>query len=274
MIKLGLVSRIAILVVLVQIIAFSLLGAFYVNRFSNSIEERTYTHLKLVGKMIANDELAVSTISNKSVMSDLIGAPYRYGMVIGGNGRVVVSTNPAHLGQLASQISSVEAKWTDTSAEKFIRDEGTLTAVMHSPIYTTIITIGTEEIDSTKEKISNTGLIGSLLFIILSSAGIVLIARRFISQRVDVTLLAMKKIEQGALEVRVPITSNDGLGQLQKGINSMTATISELVDQHRRSAEEIQTQSQRFDSIIENIPNMLLPVSRQNFFFRYIKHSI
>lgn len=266
MIKLGLISRIALLVVCVEVAAFSALGWYYIDRFSTAIDERTYSHLRLVGRMIANDELAVSSISHQSLISDLVGAPYLNGMVIGGNGRIIVSTNPSYLGRLARSIPGFDASWIADSApdEEFILGKNTLTAIMHirsaqadSPMYTTVIAISTEQLNATKRSIALRGQLGSLLFILLSSAGIVLIAQRLITRRVNTTLEALKEVEGGALAVRIPISSEDELGQLQHGINSMIAKVGALLNQHRHNEEEIRAKSQLLDSIIENIPNMI-----------------
>jgi signal transduction histidine kinase len=243
MLRLGLISRIALLVICVEVVAFSALGWFYIDQFSNAIEERTYSRLHLVGQMIANDDLAISSISRQSIMTDLVGAPYLNGMVIGGNGRVIVSTNPSYLGRIASSIPGFDAQWiADASpAEKFISGNNTLTAIMHtrgalddSPIYYTVITVSTAELNAMKHSITLWGQLGSLLFILLSSAGIVLIARR-----VNISLKVLKEVEDGALDARIPISSDDELGQLQHGINSMTAKVGALLNQHRRNEEEM-----------------------------------
>jgi hypothetical protein len=153
--RLGLISRIALLVVCVELVAFSLLGWFYIDRFSRAIDERTYAHLRLVGRMIANDELAISSIARHSIMSDLTGAPYLNGMVIGGNGRVIVSSNSDDLGRLASSVPGFDTRWISDSApeQTFIPVSNTLTAVMHSalngsPMYTTVISVSTEELNA------------------------------------------------------------------------------------------------------------------------------
>lgn len=259
----GLIFRIALLVVCIEVAAFSALGWFYIDRFSNTIEERTYSHLRLVGRMIANDELAVSSISHQSVMSDLVGAPYLNGVVVGGNGRVIVSSDPAFLGRLASGVSDFDAQWFAAGApdEKFIAGKNTLTAVMHvrgaqggSPMYTTVITISTAELNAMKRSIVLWGQLGSLLFILLSSAAIVLIAQRLITRRVDISLKVLKEVEDGALDARIPVSSEDELGQLQHGINSMTAKVGALLNQHRRNAEELRKQKDLLESIIQHAP--------------------
>ena len=264
--RLGLISRIALLVVCVEITAFGFLGWFYIHSFSQAIDERTYLHLNLVGKMIASQELQISVISQSSVMSDLVGAPYLNGMVIGGNGRIIVSTNTSELGNLANNIPSIDPRWLVDKkiGTEFIAKEDTLTAVMHindtsgsSSIYTTLITISTADLNASKRSIALWGQLGSLFFVILSTAGIVLIAQRLITRRVSMSLKVLRDVENGDINARIPILSNDELGQLQLGINSMTIKVGALLNQHRRNEAELLTKSRLLDSIIENIPNVI-----------------
>lgn len=264
--RLGLIARIALLVICVEAAAFSALGWFYIDRFSTTLDERLHSHLHLLGKMIANDELEVSSISRQSFISDLVGAPYLNGMVIGGNGRVIVATDPAHLGRQAGSVPGFDARWLVASVadEQFIRDKNSLTAVLHTrsaqggaPTYTTVVTISTEEINASKRSIVLWGQLGSLLFILISSAGIVLIAQRLITGRVNTSLKVLKAVEEGNIDARIPVSSEDELGQIQHGINSMTEKVGALLNQHRRNEEEIRATSRLLDSIIENIPNMI-----------------
>ena len=196
-------------------------------------------------------------------MSDLIGSPYISGMVIGGNGRVIVSTTPSYLGRLATAVPGFDARWIaeDAPNEKIINGDNTVTAVMHirgaagdSAMYSTVITISTTELNARKRSIALWGQLGSLLFILLSSALIVFIAQRLITRRVNTSLKVLKQAERGALDVRIPISSNDELGQLQHGINSMTAKVGALLDQHRRNAEELREQKDLLTSIIQHAP--------------------
>ncbi|MGD9787471.1 MAG: PAS domain S-box protein [Sulfuricellaceae bacterium] len=198
--------------------------------------------------MIADDELAISSVSRQSLVQDMVGAPYLNGMVIGGNGRVIVSTDPSYLGRAATSVPGINARWLadDAPPEQFILGKDTLTSVTHlqsaaggSPLYYTVITISTTELNAQKRSIVMWGQAGSILFILLSSAGIILIAQRLITRRVDASLAILKKVENGALEARIPVTSDDELGQLQHGINSMTEKVGTLLNQHRRNEEEL-----------------------------------
>ena len=60
-------------------------------------------------------------------------------------------------------------------------------------MYTTVITISTSELNAMKRSIILWGQLGSLLFILLSSAVIVFIAQRLITRRVNISLEVLKK---------------------------------------------------------------------------------
>ncbi|HJW23725.1 MAG TPA: ATP-binding protein [Rhodocyclaceae bacterium] len=247
-IRFGLIFRIALLVVCVEVAAFSALGWFYIDQFSTAVDEGVRSRLHLVGRMIANDELAVHAVSRPPLVSELVGAPYLSGMVIGGNGRVIVSTEPSHLGRLATSVPGFDPRWLADYAddEQFIAGPNTLTGVTHihgpSPgaaIYYTVMTVSTAELNARKRAIAIWGQVGSAAFILISSAAIILMAQRLITRRVRSSLAVLKEVEGGALDARIPVTARDELGLLQDGINSMTAKVGTLLNQHRRNEEEL-----------------------------------
>jgi len=262
-VRFGLISRIALLVIGIEIAAFGLLGWFYVHRYSAAADEHIRSRLQLVAQMLATDELAVSAISRKELVSGLVGAPYLSGLVIGGNGRVIVATDAAHLGRSVSEIPGINPAWFEASgAEQFIvAGAGTLTGVSHirgasggSRVFDTVITISTAELDAQKRSIVIWGELGSLLFILLSSAGIVLVAQRLIARRVAASLAVLKAVEEGLLEARIAVPIDDEIGQLQHGINSMTEKVGALLHQHRRNEADLQKQSDLLQSVVENAP--------------------
>ena len=103
--RFGLITRIALLVVCVELTALGSLGWFYTERFSRAADDQLRSRLHEVGRMIANEELAVSVIARPALMHQLVGVPLLSGLAIGGNGRVIVATDPEHLGQQAIRIA-------------------------------------------------------------------------------------------------------------------------------------------------------------------------
>ncbi|MDE2439756.1 MAG: response regulator, partial [Betaproteobacteria bacterium] len=214
-------------------------------------------------RMITGDDLAISAISRTSLMSELLGAPYVSGMVVGGNGRIIVSTDASMLGQEAARIPGIDSRLLIDSApdEQFVARPDSLTAIMHihgtedsAPLYKTIITISTTELNAQKRSIAFRGQLGSLLFILLSSAAIVLIAQRLITRRVNLSLKVLKKVEDGAFDTQIPISSEDELGEMQHGINSMTAKLGKLLIEHQCNAAELKKQKELLQSVIEHAP--------------------
>jgi len=228
--KLGLIGRIAALVIVVEITAFSALGWFYTDRFSSAIVKQSRQHLRLVNRILANEELPISALARKTFMSDLLGAPYIQGLVIGGNGLIIVSSDSEYLGQRPEIVPGFNMEWLapDAPDEQFINREDRLITVAHlgsssglPPLYHTVITISTAELDTMKHKILLFGFLGSFLLIILSSAAIIYIAQRFVAKRIDSSLEVLKEVEQGNLAPRIPVSSDDELGEIQHGINTM-----------------------------------------------------
>ncbi|MDR3369631.1 ATP-binding protein [Rhodoferax sp.] len=262
-IRYGLISKIALLVICIEVAAFGALGWFYIHKYSAAVDEHVSSRLHLVASMVANDELPVSVISRKSLIGDLVGAPYLGGMVVGGNGRVIVATDPDNLGRLAKSIPGVNAKWFSDAApgENIVAGVNTLTSISRvsggagsSSIYYTVITISSTEMDAQKRSIAFWGEVGSVLFILLSSAGIVIVAQRLITRRVVTSLSVLKSVEEGALDARIPVTSDDELGELQHGINSMTEKLGALLVQQRQIANDLQNQKDLLQSVLEHAP--------------------
>jgi signal transduction histidine kinase len=257
--RVGLITRIALLVMAIEVAAFSALGWFYIDRFSAAAEDRVRTQIRQVGKMIANSEMAVSAISAPNVISNLVNAPYVDGAVIGGSGRVIAALDATHLGRPAGEVPGITGEWFTPSAptHQIVRGPETLTSVFNArataggpAMYSTVITVSTSALEAHKRSIALWGWLVSAAFVVVSTAGIVLVTHRLITRRIDTSLAALKKVENGKLHTRIPVSSHDELGQLQHGINSMIASIGTLLLQHRRNEEEMAT---ILDSIADGV---------------------
>jgi signal transduction histidine kinase len=260
MIRNSLITRIALLVVAIEIAAFSVLGWLYVEKFSSALDEHLRNRVQLLGKMIASEELAVHAVARSAFVSDLVGAPCVLGVAVGSNGRVIAATDSDLLGQTADHVPGFDPRWLDDTAPGalFIAGDRRLTAVLPihdaasgSPVYTTAITVDTSAISAQKRAIAWRGEAVSALFILLSSVAIILITQRLITKRVDESLTMLKEVEQGALEARIGVGSQDELGQLQRGINSMTAKVGELLNQYQQTAEELRAHRQDLEEQVE-----------------------
>lgn len=245
--KSSLIIRLALLVICIEIIAFGVLGGYYVERFSTAADDQIQSRLQLVHQLLSQNELQITAVGRDPLMSNLLGAKYLNGMVIGGNERVIVSTDLTYLGRTVRDIADFNPLWLSGTAPdlQYIPGDNTLTCVMRirdqqgKSYYHSIITIDTTVINAQKRAIAVWGWSASLAFILLSSIGIIFLVHRFISRRVDSTLEVLKQVESGEMDRRIPVSSLDEMGQLQVGINSMIEKIGTLVTRHRRNEEEL-----------------------------------
>ncbi len=262
--KTGIIAKIAVLVGLVEFIAFSTLGFVYAERYSSKLEKDIQERIHLINKMLANEEMPISNITRISFMSSMIGEPYLEGMVIGNNGFIIVSSKPEYLGRKPDSVPDLKKQWLGKKeGERFISSENTLTSVAHlkseiypTPLYHTVIKIDTQNLSLTKSRVIWFGIIGSLLFILLSTAAIIFFAQRFLAKRINDSLDILQLAEKGDLDVQIPVSQLDELGKLQKGINSMIKKVGELLFEYKQSVEEVKEaqkktleQKEEFESI-------------------------
>jgi len=108
-----------------------------------------------------------------------------------------------------------------------------------APLYTVVLTFDTAELRAATREVIAWGAALSLAFLLFTSFAIVFVAHRLITRRVQHTLRALKQIEDGALETRIPITAADELGDLQQGINSMTEKLAATIAEQKQAQARI-----------------------------------
>src|SRR5574343_253848 len=210
--RLGLIGRIALLVILIEVLVFGALSTFYVSRFNHALDEHLVTGMRNVGRMLASESLSISSLAEDNLISELIGAPYLDGLAIGGNGRVIVATDPSRLGRGMEALPEINPQWLDRNApdEQWVRDGQRLTSIQklmgstsQTPLYTAIITVSTTNIDARKRAVLLWSIGASALFILLSSALLNVVAQRFIGERVARTLTVLKQVDPATFDTRI-----------------------------------------------------------------------
>jgi diguanylate cyclase (GGDEF)-like protein/PAS domain S-box-containing protein len=186
--RLGLIARVSLLVLGTQILAFAALGWFFVDHFSSRDEQHLYGRIQYLSQMLADDDLAVSAIGRSSYMTGLLEAPYLGGLVIGGNDRVIVSTDPSQLGHPATELRGVDPAWLDPQrpAQQYLLQGEELTAILkvfgrdkERLLYTLILRLSKAEVLAERQRIITWAGLGSLLFILLSTLAVVFVTYGF-----------------------------------------------------------------------------------------------
>ncbi len=226
--KLGLITKITIIVGIVELIAFSTFGYIYVEKYAADLEKNLRKKISIINRMIANEQMPISSITDNTYMNEMIGQPYIDGFIVGSNGFVIVSSNSEYLGKRFENLPKFTKEWMfNISGEKFIIGNDKLSSIAYLnnfgdiPLYRTVITVSTKILNDKKNEILTFGMFGTFFFILFSSGVIVLFAKRIITQRVDDSLKVLKEAESGNLNSQIIVSQEDELGMLQFGINSM-----------------------------------------------------
>lgn len=263
MLRIGLIPRIALLVVLVELISFGVLAWYYTDQLSQAADQRLRDGMKQVVRMIDSEELPISAVARQGLMGDLLGAAYVDGLVIGGNGRVIVAHEPRYLGHQAVKLEAYDSRWFSPAAQQglLLTEKNQMTWVQAlkqgaegNPTYTVVLTISTAAVHAEKQTLLRWGLVVSMLFMVLSSACLVWMAQRLIARRVKTSLAVLHRVTHGELDARIEVFSNDELAQLQHGINTMTEKLGALLQQQAQNTKEQEEQKELLQSVLEHAP--------------------
>ncbi len=265
-IKFGLIGKIAVLVGVVELIAFTLLSYIYAEKYGSYIETSMMERVHQINKMLANEEMPLSSLAQRSYMDSMLGNPYIDGFAIGNTGIIIVSSNPIYLGRNVNTTKDFDKSWLFKSVgERFITKNDKLISIsfLNSeissvPLYRTVIITDINNISNSKNRILFFGLATSMIFVLFSSFAIVFLAQRFVAKRINESLDVLKAVENGNLDAQISVTRSDELALLQDGINSMIKTVANLLSGYKKSIEKVQIvqqkvmiQKEEFESIFK-----------------------
>jgi PAS domain S-box-containing protein len=274
----NLTFKIGVAVILVEIIALTAIGFYYINRFSTEIEQRIETQIRIPGALMSRGLLEFEAVADKEIMGELVGGEFLEGLVIGVDDRAFYSLNPdyagrkvvdlpeiAFIGQLDEYMAESKTRKVSAGEDSYFVSITPLRLEDKKFIDFLYIRIGTAQLENQKKTITRIFVFGSALCVLVTSIVIIFAFNSMISTRIDNLLSILKRVEEGDLTARVASPfSSDQIGVLQRRVNSMTAQLEETVgtlEQHvieLQQAEEETRRAQIFlNTIVENIPDMI-----------------
>ncbi|MCC3572786.1 MAG: response regulator [Microcoleus sp. PH2017_40_RAT_O_B] len=235
----SLAFKIGTAVIGVEIVALTLMGSYYVNRFSNEIDKTLTTQIQLPAKLIAQGLLNYEAVRDRAVMENLVGEKLLDTLAIGTNGKVYYSMNSEDVGKSVKAIAGfkIEENFEQTFKVKQViavsdglihiaplrLEDGKLIGFLY-------IKAGIERIQNRKKDIIIIFLLGSSTCIAATSAAILLLFNSTIFSRIKEILQILKQVESGSLDVRCDRKiQSDEIGELQLGVNSTIERLSDLL---------------------------------------------
>ncbi|HEX5391950.1 MAG TPA: ATP-binding protein [Rhodocyclaceae bacterium] len=255
--------KVTLVVIAVELLIFSGAGVFYTHRFSQEIDNAVIARLSIPGLLMTRGELSFDAVSDKRTMEGLLREPYSEGVVIGLDGQVYFSSDPARLdtrldvidGQrLPSPESSsvaVDAPDLITSVQNSsgtyltclspLRPNGKLTGYLY-------LKVGTEVTEAEKRKVAVLFAIGSLATIIFTAAILTLLLHWLVNKRLNYLVEVFRRFALGNYATRAQVMGGgDEIATLMNGFNGLAQRLEEAMANFRES-------EQRYRLVFENSP--------------------
>ncbi|HEX2907782.1 MAG TPA: ATP-binding protein [Phototrophicaceae bacterium] len=236
--------RLAISIVVIEIIFMTIIGAIYLGRFSEQIEIRQRERLQTTTALLGQGSLNLATLVDQATMSVVAGEEIVDAMLISSGGVVAFSLNPEYRQVQADTIKYLDQSKLDFSnlqaAVETVDIDGAPYLQSYTPFrnntYVLYFRASIAKAQAEKSSVAALLLVGFLATVVASSAAIFLFFRILFLQRINELVSTVKKVESGNLAARstlwfgTAISGGDEIGILQRGINAMVARLQDLVE--------------------------------------------
>ncbi|WP_320034646.1 PAS domain S-box protein [Halarcobacter sp.] len=270
--SIGFIIKIATIVGIIEFISFSIMGYVYSEIYTSTIKANIKDRIHLINKMIAEEEIPISSISRKDYISRLIGQEYKKGFIVGSNELIIVSSDTTYLGRKIQEVPDFDKTWLfKKNEEKFIYKKATLISIgnlknstSNNSLYRIVLSIDTKKLDRIEQKIISYSILGSLLLAFLTSFSIILFTQKLVANRIQNSLKTLQEAEKGNLDTQIIISDNDEIGQMQSGINSMIKKVGSLLLEYKNSIKEVKKANIKFSSLYNYSLDAIILVDRKN----------
>ena len=255
--------KVTLLVITVELLIFSAVGVFYTHRFNQEIDNAIIARLSIPGLLMTRGELSFDAVSDKRTMEGLLREPYSEGIVIGLDGHVYFSSNPArletHLDEIDGlRLPSAESSTSSVGAPDLVtpvrdstgtyltclsplRPDGKLTGYLY-------LKVGTEISEAEKRKVSLLFAIGSLVTIALTALILSWLLHLMVSRRLYHLVEIFRRFAQGDYAARAQPLGGDEIATLMDGFNGLAKRLEDTVA-HLSESETLLNATQRLSKV-------------------------
>jgi len=99
--------KIGALIIVTEIISLSILGFFYINKFTGEIEKKVEKQMKIPGIMMSQGVLRYESAENRITMENIVGETISECFIIGADGKVYYSLEPEFRGKMRNDVKAL-----------------------------------------------------------------------------------------------------------------------------------------------------------------------
>jgi PAS domain S-box-containing protein len=259
--------KITFLVIAVELLILAGVGVFYTRLFSQEIDGAIIARLSIPGLLMTRGELSFDAVRDTRTIEGLLREPYIEGIVIGLDGHVYYSSDPARLDTHLDAIDGVRLPGPESSAFSAdapdriapvqdstgmyltclspLRPNGKLTGYLY-------LKVGTGVSEAEKRKISILFAIGTLGTILLTASMLSWLLHLMVTSRLNYLVGIFRRFAQGDYAARAqPLGGSDEIATLMNGFDALAKRLEDAMA-HLSESES------RFRVLVEHAPEAIL----------------
>ena len=246
----SLIFKIVFILIVVEMIVVVGLGIFNYGYFSNRIEERYISQLKVPGQLMLESALRYRSVNDPTIMEQFVGDNLSDALLIGVDMIVYYSLNAEYRNKTTMELTNLEylntlnQQFTSTKIAK--GKDGSVICI--TPIYSEsknllgylYLKAGTKSIQAEKRVVLLIFVLGSIIAVVVTFIVGYLFSIRF-ERKMKHLITLMKDIAEGEgdLTKRIEIASQDEIGQIAHYYNLSAEKLKDIIAKVQEMSENL-----------------------------------
>ena len=266
----SLILKLSVMVILIESIVLAIIGGYYHQRFEAEIDKRLEAQIRIPGILMNRQLLRYESISDRDMISELVGEELVDAMVIGADHRIFYALEPANEGKHIADISGFDPEWLDPPPSTPVtfslpsHDHVFLASITPlrayngaEPFFFVYLKVNSSRSEAQKSAMSWLFVLGSAFCLLCTSAGMIVSLRTIITAPLHELEENARQIAQGHLHQAIPIERQDELGRLAHSFlhmrDAIRQKIAELQELNRTLEQKVE---ERTEALQENLARL------------------
>ncbi len=255
--------KVATIVLLVEVLIFVGVAVWTNSLLSRQSDDAFRERVLAISNLMGRGLLSYASLDDPDHLKGLLGDELEMALLIGANGYIFNSIDPAHTGKRLDDISGIDASLMASAANgpviMEITENGQRYLMCLAPLRTAMdqasflyayFKARTVQADARKQEVATFLIYGALLGVAFTWVFLMVAAHHLLLSPIDTISDVLERLRKGYLDARVPgPISRDELGAVQENLNAMALALEENVSSlkreitQRRAAQELLRQS-------------------------------